>query len=89
MELQEFLNIEKDYVYFYTVNNTCTMILVSNGKLITCYDFEFDNEKTILSTFMLVTSKYEQEYGINSITHYGFKSDQEIEIKLDLIKISK
>ena len=87
MSLHDSFSYKGSYVYFYIMKNTCTMIFVSDMKLITSYDFEFENSNTIMNMFLLVASKYEFEYNYQPITHYGISSDEEIELNLGLSKL--
>ena len=87
MSLCDSLSHKGNYVYFYIMKKTCTMIFVSDMNLVTSYDFEFENSKTIMNMFLLVASKYEFEYNYQPITHYGISSDEEIELNLGLSKL--
>lgn len=87
MFLCESLEYDGNYVYFYIKDKRCTMILVSERDLITSYDFEFENSKNILNQFLIIASKYEFEFHSKSITHYGIKSDEPMEIDLGLEKL--
>ena len=81
------LNLKGNYVYFYIKNKACTMIVVSNGRLLTSYDFEYENSKTILNKFLLVASKFEFEFENLSIEQYGISSDESIELNVGLKKL--
>ncbi len=87
MTLCDSLKHEGNYVYFYIMKKTCTMILVSDMKLITSYDFEFDDSKTIINMFLLIASKHEFEYNCHPITHYGLNADEDIGLNLGLTKL--
>lgn len=88
MSLCDSLDYKGNYVYFYIKNRTCTMILVSDKNLITSYDFEFDNARTILNKFLLIASKHEFEFQRKPITRYGISADDPIELNLGLKKLS-
>ena len=88
MYLCDTLNHSGNYVYFYIKNKTCTMILVSDKSLITSYDFEFENSRTILNKFLLIASKYEFEFQRKRITHYDILSDEDIEFDIGLKKLT-
>ena len=88
MSLCGSLDYKGNYVYFYIKNKTCTMILVSDKNLITSYDFEFDNNRTIINKFLLVASKHEFEFQRKPITHYGISADDPVELNLGLKKLS-
>ena len=65
------------------------MILVSDKDLITSYDFDFKNEKDIVSRFLLVASKHEFEAEHMQITSYAIDSDEPINIDIGINKIVK
>lgn len=88
MSLCESLEYKGNYVYFYIKQKTCTMILVSDKDLITSYDFEFENNRTILNQFLLVASKHEFEFQKKPITHYGICADIPIDFNLGLKKLT-
>ena len=82
--LFDLLNYKGNYVYFYIKNKACTMILVSNDNLLTSFDFEYQNSKTISNNFFLVASKFEFEFEKLSIEQYGISSDEPIEFNIGL-----
>lgn len=86
MYLFDSLQYKENYVYFYIINKTCTMILSFDKNLITSYDFEFDDEKNLLTKFLLVASKHEFEFERKPITHFGIVSDEPINIDFGLNK---
>ncbi len=88
MAFCESLSYKGDYVYFYIRNKNCTMILVSDNNLITSYDFEFEDTKTIVNKFLLIASKHEFEFQCRPITHYGINSDESIDFNIGLKRIS-
>lgn len=74
------------YANFYICKKVCTMTLVTNKTLISAYDFEFDNERDIISKFLLVISKHEFELAHKKIQRYYVESDEEINIDLGIIE---
>ena len=88
MALCESMDYKSSYVYFYIRQHSCTMILVSDKDLITSYDFEFEDSKTILNKFLLIASKYEFEFQRKPITHYGMDADNPVQLNLGLKKLS-
>jgi hypothetical protein len=64
------------------------MVLVYDNNLISSYDFEILNDKTIFNQFLLVTSRYEIDYKGKSPNYYGIDSDQLVDLELDLIKMT-
>mgnify|MGYP003309585070 CR=1 FL=1 len=60
--------------------------IVSDGNLITSYDFEFEDSRTILNKFLLVASKHEFESQCSSILHYGISSENPIELNIRLFE---
>lgn len=87
MYLCDALKHDENYVFFYIRRNVCTMILSSDGHLITSYDFEFESAKDIMNKFLLVASKHEFEFDRQKITHYGISADDPIELSLGLTKL--
>ena len=74
------------YANFYICKKVCTMTLVTNKTLISAYDFEFDNERDIISKFLLVISKHEFELAHKKIQRYYVESDEEINIDLGIME---
>jgi hypothetical protein len=89
MFMNEIIDIKGTFVYFYIRKKVCTMILVSDKDLITSYDFDFKNEKDIVSRFLLVASKHEFEAEHMQITSYAIDSDEPINIDIGINKIVK
>ena len=74
------------YANFYICKKVCTLTLVANKTLITAYDFEFENERDIISQFLLVVSKHEFELAHKKIQRYHVESDEEISIDLGILE---
>lgn len=89
LHLFESFDYEGCYVFFYIKRNCCTLMLVSNGDLITSFDFEFDRDEEIVQKFMLVAAKHELEFEKLKITHYGVISDRMIDIDLGIAKLGE
>lgn len=89
MYLCETLNHKENYVFFHIRHGVCTMILASEGNLITTYDFEFESSRDIMNKFLLVASKHEFEFDRQKITHYGISADDPVELSLGLAKLGE
>lgn len=87
MYLKEQLNYKKDYVYFYIRKHLCRMMLVVENRLVTEYDFSFENTDEIQRRFLMVVSKHEFEFERKKISHYGLDSDVPLEMNLGLNRV--
>ena len=76
------INYNGTYANFYICKKVCTLTLVVNKTLVSAYDFEFKNERDIISQFLLVISKHEFELAHKKIQRYNVESDEEINIDL-------
>ncbi len=74
------------YANFYICKKVCTLTLVANKTLVSVYDFEFENERDIITKFLLVISKHEFELAHKKIQRYHVESDEEINIDLGILE---
>ena len=74
------------YANIYVCKKVCTLTLIANKTLISTYDFEFENERDIISQFLLVISKHEFELAHKKIQRYHVESDEEINIDLGILE---
>ncbi|MBR2722102.1 MAG: hypothetical protein IKC31_04710 [Clostridia bacterium] len=82
--LKKSLNYGGAYAYFYICKKVCTLLLVINKSLVTVYDFPFENERDLVSQFLLVISKHEFELSHKKIQRFHVESDEEITLDLGL-----
>lgn len=87
MHLKEQLNFKKDYVYFYVRDSLCRMLLVVENKLITEYDFTFEDSSDIRRVFLMVAAKHEFEFERKNIQYYGVDSNVPLELNLGLKRV--
>lgn len=76
------INYSGTYANFYICKKVCTLTLVANKTPVSVYDFEFENERDIISQFLLVISKHEFELSHKKIQCFHVESDEEINIDL-------
>ena len=86
--LHKVLNTKRSFVHFHIRNGLCTMLLISEGELISTYDFTLDTAEDVERQFLLVMSKHEFEFEHKAITHYAIDSDVEMELDLGLEQLA-
>jgi hypothetical protein len=87
--LKKTLNYGGTYAYFYVFRKVCTWLLVVNKSLVSVYDFEFENERDLISQFLCVISKHEFEFAHKKIQRFPVDADEEIQIDLGLSDTEK
>ena len=83
------INGNGTYANFYICKRVCTLTLVANKTLVSAYDFAFENERDIISQFLLVISKHEFELAHKKIQQVYVESDEEINIDLGIMETEK
>ncbi len=83
------INHNGTYANFYICKRVCTLTLVANKTLVSSYDFAFENERDIITQFLLVISKHEFELAHKKIQQVYVESDEEINIDLGIIETEK
>lgn len=83
--LKRSLNYGDTYAYFYICRKVCTLLLVVNKSLVSVYDFAFENERDLLSQFLLVISKHEFEFAHKKIQRFHVEADEEIQLDLGIL----
>ena len=83
------INSNGTYANFYICKRVCTLTLVANKTLVSAYDFAFENERDIISQFLLVISKHEFELAHKKIQQVYVESDEEINIDLGIMETEK
>ena len=86
--LHKALNTKESFVYFHIRNKVCNMLLISEGELISTYDFTFEDRADVERQFLLVMSKHEFEFEHREITHYVIDSDSDMTLELGLDPLS-
>ncbi len=72
------------YANFYICKKVCTLTLIANKTLVSVYDFAFENERDIITNFLLVISKHEFELAHKKIQRFYVESDEEIHVDLGI-----
>lgn len=70
-------DIKEDFALIYVQNNLCTLMNSFNGKLVTFYSFECNDEADIISQYLSIIAKHEFELEKRKITNYIYVSDKE------------
>jgi len=83
------INYNGTYANFYICKRVCTLTLVANKTLVSVYDFAFENERDIITQFLLVISKHEFELAHKKIQQIYVESDEEINIDLGIMEAEK
>ena len=76
------LNYNGTYANFYICKKVCTLTLIANKTLVSVFDFAFENERDIITKFLLVISKHEFELAHKKIQCFHVESDEEINVDL-------
>ena len=89
MFLAENLTYQGTYVYFQIRKKVCTMILVSDKELITSYDFDFEDDREVLTKFLLVASKHEFEVERKPISFYDINTDEPLNVDFGIRRFGR
>lgn len=73
-------DIKEDFALIYVQNNLCTLMNSFNGKLVTFYSFECNDEADIISQYLSIIAKHEFELEKRKITNYIYVSDKEYDL---------
>ncbi|MDY4788916.1 MAG: hypothetical protein SO253_06425 [Bacilli bacterium] len=73
-------DIKEDFALIYVQNNLCTLMNSFNGKLVTFYSFECNDETDIISQYLSIIAKHEFELEKRKITNYIYASDKEYDL---------
>lgn len=73
-------DIKEDFALIYVQNNLCTLMNSFNGKLVTFYSFECNDEADIISQYLSIIAKHEFELEKRQITNYIYVSDKEYDL---------
>ena len=83
MYLFEKYNFIKDCLFLRIKRNSCSMLLVDQGKLLTSYDFEFGNVADIKNNVIMVLSHYQTETYGAKVTNCAIDSDIIVDLGFD------
>lgn len=89
MFLGETLTYQGTYVYFHIRKKVCTMIMVSDKELLTSYDFAFEDDREVLTKFLLVASKHEFEVERKPISFYDINTDEPLNVDFGIRRFGK
>lgn len=78
------MNNSGTYANVYICKKVCTLTLVADKTLVSTFDFAFENERDIVSQFLLVIAKHEFELAHKKIRQVRVESDEEIDLNLGI-----